>query len=258
MRSLTLYFSLIVGDKVLINDEVWNYYLILQKFLNTLLLRKLSLPVIDELDTLITEHHYLYTTLFDAHLKPKHHHALHYRKTLLKFGPLVHLWAMRFEGKNHQMKVYGQVIRSRINISKSLLIHDNYDFSYNVMKLRNQKLFDEIDSVGPALEISVLSFEACYKWIKILGNKYEIGTVVATAGTGFMPTFGKIKYIIYKDKIFSFVCLTMDHVSYCSHTSSYIGEFSVENYVCFTTCEVSKPLVFIVKQTQYHVSSMEF
>ncbi|KAI2643064.1 hypothetical protein H4Q32_029533 [Labeo rohita] len=42
-------------------------------------------------------------------LKPKHHYLLHYPSLIMRLGPLVHLWTMRFESKHSYFKRFLQV-----------------------------------------------------------------------------------------------------------------------------------------------------
>lgn len=262
MRSLTLYFSLIIGDHVPMNDEVWNYYLCLQKIVNTLLLKNISKSVIDQLDVLVAEHHELYMKLFHLNLKPKHHHMLHYKSALLKFGPLCHLWALRFEGKNHILKLFGQVTRSRTNICKSLLIRENYNFSYNILKLRSQeKMHEELECVGPGVKTSETVLEPSFKWVKRLGYKYEVGTICALKDIpcdNLLPFFCRIKHIIFRDNRFLLVVQEIDIDCYCPHSSSYKGAvLSPETYRCVSIDSISKPLIYVCKNSDYHISAME-
>jgi len=39
-----------------------------------------------------------------VNLRPKHHYLLHYASLTAKFGPLMHLWTMRFESKHAYFK----------------------------------------------------------------------------------------------------------------------------------------------------------
>ena len=106
---------MIVYDHGDLDSDPWSYYLLLQNIVDILRYKRLTLDMIDHLDVLITDHHCLYLKLFGSHLKPKFHHMLHYKHALLSFGPLSHLWGMRFEAKNHKLKLYTQVIRFRVN-----------------------------------------------------------------------------------------------------------------------------------------------
>ncbi|KAJ8018246.1 hypothetical protein HOLleu_43867 [Holothuria leucospilota] len=40
----------------------------------------------------------------DMSMKPKFHYLIHYPEHLVNFGPLVHTWTLRFEGKHNYFK----------------------------------------------------------------------------------------------------------------------------------------------------------
>jgi len=44
------------------------------------------------------------STFPDVALRPKHHYLIHYASLTRKFGPLMHLWTMRFESKHSYFK----------------------------------------------------------------------------------------------------------------------------------------------------------
>lgn len=124
--SLTFYLGLIIGHMMPENNPVWEYYLVLHQISIIVSYKTISLDYTEYLENLITTHHKMYMDVFKTHLRPKHHHLLHYKDTILKFGPLSHYWGMRFEGKNHEIKLYTQSMMSRVNLAKSIMIKDSH------------------------------------------------------------------------------------------------------------------------------------
>lgn len=89
------------GDKVQNHeDEVWQLALQLKDIVDLICAQNISLPQIAYLDILLQEYLEMRKMLFpEIQLKPKHHYLRHYSALLLKFGPLIRLWTLRFESK---------------------------------------------------------------------------------------------------------------------------------------------------------------
>lgn len=112
-------FPFIVLDLVKTPNEYWNMLLILRKICNLCLALQLSVGQISLLRELLFEYIEYRTRLFpNVPLKPKHHYILHYPHLILQFGPLRHLWTLRFEGKHSYFK---NVIRHSPNFKNVLL-----------------------------------------------------------------------------------------------------------------------------------------
>uniref|UniRef100_A0A8C1MVV7 Uncharacterized protein n=1 Tax=Cyprinus carpio TaxID=7962 RepID=A0A8C1MVV7_CYPCA len=56
----------------------------------------------------------------DHPLKPKHHYLLHYPDLILKFGPLIRLWTLRFESKHSYFKECARKLHNFLHLSKTL------------------------------------------------------------------------------------------------------------------------------------------
>ncbi|XP_055715103.1 uncharacterized protein LOC129809293 [Phlebotomus papatasi] len=94
---------------------------------------------INELKTLIFEHHSLLKKNFPNFLlKAKHHHMIHYPSIILKMGPLVNTWSMRFEGKHSCLKTFAKSSKNFKNIPKSLSIK-HQEVLYNKLIKENEK-----------------------------------------------------------------------------------------------------------------------
>ncbi len=53
-------------------------------------------------------------------LKPKHHYMSHYPELIIQFGPLIHLWTMRFESKHTYFKQCTRKLCNFKNVCSSL------------------------------------------------------------------------------------------------------------------------------------------
>ncbi len=56
----------------------------------------------------------------DQAVKPKLHYTTHYPQQTLQFGPLVHCWTLRFEGKHSYFKSINRITKNKVNICKSM------------------------------------------------------------------------------------------------------------------------------------------
>ena len=153
MMNFVLYFGMMIGQHVPVSCPVWQYYRLL---LNLLLFKEVSLPIIELLEVLISEHNEQYIEVFGARLKPKHHNLLHYLRLLRLLGLLCHLWCMRFKENNLESKVIAQTCRSRVNICKSLAIRHMFHFSSQLYFLRTNPLIN-VEEVGPVSKGNVIN-----------------------------------------------------------------------------------------------------
>lgn len=97
---------LIIGDKVHDpQDNVWQLLLQLKDVVDLICAQQISIAQVAYLDVLIQEYLETRKTQFpDINLRPKHHYLRHYPGLILKFGPLIRLWTMRFESKHSYFK----------------------------------------------------------------------------------------------------------------------------------------------------------
>lgn len=135
MLCFVTYLPLMIGDLIPSNNKHWRFLILLSKIIDLLMQNELSKENLEKLDQLIIEHHTLYLSLY-GNLKPKHHFMTHYKRAILKCGPLKCMWAMRFESKHKDMKVYAHAITSRKNIEKTLSTKCSLKFSSILLKYK--------------------------------------------------------------------------------------------------------------------------
>lgn len=112
-------FPLLALNLVKMPNEYWNLMQLLRKICNLCLAVQLSIGQISVLRELLFEYIEYRKKLFpNEKLKPKHHYILHYPYLIKQFGPLRHLWTLRFEGKHSYFK---NVIRHSPNFKNVLL-----------------------------------------------------------------------------------------------------------------------------------------
>lgn len=82
--------------------------------------RKISINILGYLKGLIKEHLQLFRDIIGENITPKQHYLVHVPSQILKFGPLVRAWAMRFEAKHQQFRKILKITKNFKNFPKTL------------------------------------------------------------------------------------------------------------------------------------------
>lgn len=156
---------------------------------------------LSRLDELIVKHNADFKKLL-RDLLPKNHFATHVVKIMRLCGPLVHFWSMPPERKNKELKDAATSTSSKKNVAITIGIRNQLNMSCLKAKYTYTKNSVEIVPIiaSPVdSDVKKICKNACgelnskkFAHIKILGKKYEIGTVVATEAEDLEPSFGKI------------------------------------------------------------------
>ena len=103
---LILILPIAIFDRIKkIDDDVWIMILTLREIAKLLLAPSISIGQVAYLKVLLNEYLHLRISNFpNTNLKPKHHYLLHYPDLITKFGPLKHLWTLRYESKHKYFK----------------------------------------------------------------------------------------------------------------------------------------------------------
>lgn len=112
---------LFIGDRVPADSEVWQLYLMLRDVVDYVTARQMTCGHVEVLRELISDFIQERLRVYpDTPLKPKEHFMLHYAEQFLKYGPLVHLWTLRFESKHQQLLQIFHPVRCCKNVCKTL------------------------------------------------------------------------------------------------------------------------------------------
>lgn len=219
MMNLIFLFALMVGDLIPVNCKIWHYYLKLKSLLEILCTKTLSKSHSPYISVLIEEHHSMYTELFKKSLRPKHHILTHYPSCLLKVGPFGHYWSMRFESNHTLLKCVANVVKSRINLCKSVAVRLMFLFSSELFKIKN-KPYSDLEEVG-----AFDNYEKSYDWIIWRGIKFMRGYKiwVTTDHSTALPIFGtinKIEIIGNACILFQVLLFTTEYLS--EHFDAYV------------------------------------
>lgn len=211
---LTRAIPFIISDKVPEDDPFLELVILLLRIMEIVFSRNVYKTMLPLLDTLIDEHNKTFLKLFpDQHLINKHHHLTHYPDCVHKFGPLVNLWCMRFEGKHHTFKKYAAVCCNFKNIPKTMariaqthqcsywscgLIKDNRIASSNGEITRVEETLSEQFLLSKGLASSDSVFSA--KHVEFNGSEFRVGSYVAISdgllSQENLPVFGEIVEIL--------------------------------------------------------------
>jgi len=227
------YFSLIIGDLVPPDDSHWELYLSLRAIIDILNARSFFLQEVKYLQCLITEHHEIYIRLFGNTLKTKHHNMLHYPRLMLRIGPLVNIWCMRFEAKHKESKMESHIITSRKNLPFTLAM--KHQLKLNDRLLNEISLIDET-LLGPNISIDSVCFHPYFNsfkeylpetytvisWIKIQSILFKPQFVLNISVTDMLPVFGIIHFICLNEAKEPFFILQMlKTLSFSRHLYAY-------------------------------------
>ncbi|XP_047986878.1 uncharacterized protein LOC125226819 isoform X1 [Leguminivora glycinivorella] len=229
MLTFLRYFGLLIGDFVPTDDCYWIIYITLRKILDLIMSYKIDKGTCDLLKVLISELNELYISLSGEKLKPKFHFMVHYPSMLLKFGPLVNFWSMRYEAKHRVSKIAARASFNRRNIT--LTLANKHQLQLNNMFLKGT--LDALFSVGPSKQITVqkrkevilqLHFNenislSSVKWVKVKGTHYTPGAIlVQNVGDLGDFTFAMIKNIfIYNNDRIIFECVLVTTIDFDFH-----------------------------------------
>ena len=89
---------IIIAEKIT-EDPVWQLTVQLKELVELICAPTISVPHVALLSVVIGDYLEGRKDFFPSQ-KPKHHYLTHYPALILKFGPLIRLWTMRFES-NH-------------------------------------------------------------------------------------------------------------------------------------------------------------
>jgi len=111
----------LIGDLVADDDQVWLLLCQLLKISSVIFSPSCTIAVTYYLKHLIDDHLLLFKDLFPlVNIIPKQHFMIHYPRMIRIFGPLCHMWCMRFEGKHLYAKQLCSTVKCFKNIAKTV------------------------------------------------------------------------------------------------------------------------------------------
>lgn len=226
---------LIVGDTVTDpTDDVWNLTLQLKDIVDMVCAQKISVAQVAYLDILIQEYLESRKALFpECNLRPKHHFLRHYPALILKFGPLIRLWTMRFESKHSYFKRCARNLKNFKNLCHTLSERHQMFQAYlaagslcqSVLKVKDGSPFYSV-LYSKAIQEAVQMFDFTETNTKVTvemmykGTQYKKGHFLVTGGSDSVE-FGEVVLILIKnDSVYFLVSVhvTEYHSQYHLHS----------------------------------------
>uniref|UniRef100_A0A1Y1MPJ3 C2H2-type domain-containing protein n=1 Tax=Photinus pyralis TaxID=7054 RepID=A0A1Y1MPJ3_PHOPY len=187
MLTLVRYFSLMFGNYVTKENDVWCLFLCLRELLDRLLNSRVYSDTVEIISHLVATLNEQYCELSKLKLKPKFHFLLHYQTLMERYGPLQQLWTMRFEARHRLLKITARATSSRVNICKTLSIKNqlimnsvlqgNIPASSLVFGKTFHPSIKHKDLIRENYESDPEHLQSV-KWINILGHKFTISSII--------------------------------------------------------------------------------
>lgn len=182
----------IVGDKMSdTKDPVWQLVIMLKELFEFVCAPKISIPQVSFLNVQIQGNVETRKELFPTEkLKPKHHYLVHYPSLIMKLGPLIRLWTMRFESKHSYFKRCIRRTQNFKNVCQTLANNHQLPQSYmnsssffaTTLQVKNLSPFHTelySDKVQDAVRFRILSWcpQKCSEWVPCIGRApfYALG-----------------------------------------------------------------------------------
>lgn len=261
---------LMIGDKIPPNNPSWNILLDLSDVVELIFAHEFSSADILYMQERIETFHSDYHALFpETKMKPKGHNTLHYGTLIKMFGPLCHLWTLRFESKHSYFKELIHRTKNRINICKYFAYrHQSYQ---SLIMQRENILESECNTTGSEIvQIQLLPPKIGNLLQPLLGNKLQVvqagsmtvegtkytvnGCVITSIAQDYYR-FGKICNIYLVGGISYIVCQDLGTVQYCKHFHAYLVEF-LDSYSLYKPHELLDyhPLGIYTIEEQHYVT----
>ena len=218
----------------------------------------------------VEEFHHTYKTLFpDETTKAKGHYTVHYPSQTLLFGPLVHCWTIRLEGKHEYFKGIFHRTKNRKNICKTMaerhqrrqtLLHKSTCFFGPQFVESSVRTTEFVLFLPREVQLLVAPHigksEVIVKVKKIAGHgiTYMVGLCVVIGHHNGSLLFGEITDIFSLQGEYYLCCQQMTTVDYSRHYHAFMlvdsGVFVLEHVTDLINIH---PIVFYKANNQKHV-----
>ena len=203
---------LLIGHRIKdpLNDSVWGLCLQLREIVELVCSPHISADQIAHLKYIIEEYLQERSALFpDQPLIPKHHYLAHYPDLIVKFGPLIRLWTLRFEAKHTYFKQCARKLHNFKNLCSTLAVKHQLLQAYfsagclfppcvqvdKGIEFHASSYNDSIKSVTEEFQFTPENTVAAYK-IVFKGTEYKKGLFVVLDRNDDGLVFGRIELLL--------------------------------------------------------------
>lgn len=189
-----------IGDKIPEEDNFWKLHIYMRDIINIVMSPKTTESLIKILEQKIEEHNELYIEICQT-LQSKLHLSCHYPSIMRSCGPLIHLWSMRFEGLNVNIKKNVLSTSNKKNILATVAIKQTlsmFAFNHNFQHEAKVKFFSH-DEPENFVELEPFDDIKFYKQIEIDAVTYRLGSFFildSSKDVDILLKFGKVVKII--------------------------------------------------------------
>jgi len=266
---------LLIGDVVDDEDKVWQLYILAREISDIVLAPVVDPAWLPYLELIIAHHHALLKEVAPKAFIPKMHFIVHYPRLLLTYGPLRHLWTMRFEAVHQYFKQLIKKTKSFVNVTASLCSRFQrrkcYELAANALSLSSTIINGAqhvvmVLSLPPSLrpllmqtyDLREASTVLSVKSVTVNGQKYKVGCmfVCDVTPTDEIPVFVLVKNIMQVTNMWLICGIVYDAMCFNVHCHAYevesTGEWvafeagQMHDYQCLSIYQyMSKLLVFM-------------
>jgi len=231
-----------IGNLVPPEDERWQLSNLLLEINDIVFSPIVSEDSIGVLEGLIEEHHATYIGLYPGRsVIPKMHYMIHFPSQMLRFGPMVRSWCMRYEAKHRYFKQIAGILGNFTNMAFSLAVRHQQlqclklgstgnfssEFLHKPVEIGTGKTvvagdaeyFNELQAKEPTVDHTDVLYDYHMATnVIILGTKYKENAVVFLAFDTELPEFGTIsKIVVFRDQVIYFLITKYKTVEYNRH-----------------------------------------
>lgn len=149
----------LIGDFIEVNQntgecyDYWQLHLLCREICKVIFSPQIQEEWLLELQQYIMEHHTLLNSFNPELFTPKLHFLIHYPRLIEVYGPLRHLWCMRFEAAHQYYKKMAKISNNFKNIAKTLA--ERFQFKQCFTFSSDNALGAEISCVGKQVHLKV-------------------------------------------------------------------------------------------------------
>lgn len=227
MITLVRFLGIIIGDLIKNHDDdYWLLFKLLRSIVDIILSPRITKSHALELRELVEKLLETYRGFFGA-LKPKFHIMVHYATCMLKTGPLVNFWTMRFESRHRPLKAVVTAISSSTNLLVSIAMKESLKMCYMFHSfVCPTGITGTVDSDHPNKSPNRIY----YKDILLTGSIYKKGLIVVVDISSTLKCFGEIQSIFVENNVVKFEVNRYDELYFDTHVHAYVlDEENVKN-----------------------------
>jgi hypothetical protein len=243
MWCLARLLPIMIGMHIQEDNPYWNLFILLLDVVENVCAPQYSRGDIGYMRGVIQAFYESLIDLFpDERTKPKLHYVTHYPNQTLLFGPLIHCWTIRLEGKHEFFKQIFHRTKNRKNICKTLCVRHQ---TKQALIHTSPNLFEDVNTTsyaGAKTEfVQILDHNIQALLLPLLGDKELVTDVSSVIVDGIKYThgacivlghdhdtyiFGEIVNIFIIEGQYKLCCQKLKTIEYQRHFHAYTVEES--------------------------------